>query len=60
VRGKAQLWHAHQAGQDLFTSVVAFGLAALAAVLGVMHFLIGWSLRGLGRAAAPATTEEPT
>jgi hypothetical protein len=31
-------------------------VAALAAVLGVMLFLIGWSLRGLGRAAAPSTT----
>ena len=41
---------------SLFTSVVAFGVAALAAVLGVMLFLIGWSLRGLGRAAAPSTT----
>ena len=29
---------------SLFTSVVAFGVAALAAVLGVMLFLIGWSL----------------
>jgi len=42
---------------SLFTSVVAFGVAALAAVLGVMLFLIGSSLRGLGRAAAPATTD---
>lgn len=30
---------------SLFTSVVAFGVAALAAVLGVMLFLIGWALR---------------
>ena len=36
---------------SLFTSVVAFGVAALAAVLGVILFLIGWSLRGLGRAS---------
>jgi len=45
---------------SLFTSVVAFGVAALAAVLGVMLFLIGWSLRALGRAAAPSTTEQLT
>ena len=38
---------------SLFTSVVSFGVAALAAVLGVMLFLIGWSLRSLARTAAP-------
>jgi hypothetical protein len=36
---------------SLFTSVVAFGVALLAAVLGVMLVLIGVSLRGLGRAS---------
>ena len=36
---------------SLFTSVVAFGVAALAAVLGVVLVLIGWSLRSLGRQA---------
>jgi ABC-type sugar transport system permease subunit len=36
---------------SLFTSVVAFGVAALAAVLGVMLFLIGWALRSQARAA---------
>jgi hypothetical protein len=36
---------------SLFTSVVAFGLAALAAVLGVMLFLIGWALRSPARVA---------
>ncbi len=45
---------------SLFTSVVAFGVAALAAVLGVMLFLIGWSLRGLGRAAALPTSDPLT
>ena len=44
---------------SLFTSVVAFGVAALAAVLGVMLVLIGWSLRSLARTAAPpGTTSE--
>ena len=42
---------------SLFTSVVAFGVAALAAVLGVALFLIGMSLRGLGRASATATSD---
>ncbi len=44
---------------SLFTSVVAFGVAALAAVLGVMLFLIGSSLRGVGRASVTATTDPP-
>ena len=34
---------------SLFTSVVAFGVAALAAVLGLVLVLIGWALRSLGR-----------
>ena len=37
---------------SLFTSLVAFGVAALAAVLGITLFLIGLSLRGLGRPPA--------
>ena len=37
---------------SLFTSVVAFGVAALAAVLGVVLVLIGWALRSLGRQTA--------
>lgn len=32
---------------SLFTSVVAFGVAALAVVLGIVLVLIGWSLRSL-------------
>jgi len=36
---------------SLFTSVVAFGVAVLAAVLGVVLFLIGWALRSQARAA---------
>jgi hypothetical protein len=41
---------------SLFTSVVAFGVAALAAVLGIMLILIGWSLRSLARTVAPPGT----
>ena len=32
---------------SLFTSVVAFGVAALATVLGIVLVLIGWALRSL-------------
>jgi hypothetical protein len=42
---------------SLFTSVVAFGVAALAAVLGVMLVLIGWSLRSLARQAGVAAVD---
>jgi hypothetical protein len=51
---------------SLFTSVVAFGVAALAAVLGVVLVLIGWALLSLGRqtvvsgpAAEPGTASTP-
>lgn len=33
---------------SLFTSVVAFGVAALATVLGILLLLIGWALRDPG------------
>jgi len=51
---------------SLFTSVVAFGVAALATVLGVVLVLIGWALLSLGRqtvlpgaAAEPGTASAP-
>ncbi len=51
---------------SLFTSVVAFGVAALATVLGVVLVLIGWALSSLGRqtvppgaAAEPGTASAP-
>ena len=45
---------------SLFTSVVAFGVAALAAVLGVVLVLIGWALLSLGRqTVVPAPAAEP-
>ena len=34
---------------SLFTSVVAFGVAAMAAGLGIVFILIGWALRSLSR-----------
>lgn len=36
---------------SLFTSVVAFGVAAFVAVMGVVVVLLGWSLTRLGRVA---------
>ena len=39
---------------SLFTSVVAFGVAAMAAGIGVVLILIGWALRRLSRASAAA------
>ena len=35
---------------SLFTSVVAFGVAFMAAAIGVLLILIGWALRSLGSA----------
>ena len=34
---------------SLFTSVVAFGVSAMAAVMGVLWVLVGWALLRLGR-----------
>ncbi len=39
---------------SLFTSVVAFGVAAFVAVMGVVLILLGWVLIRLGRATAAA------
>ena len=44
---------------SLFTSVVAFGVAAMAAGLGVVVILIGWALRSLSRREAGVVVEEP-
>ena len=40
---------------SLFTSVVAFGVAAMATVLGIVMVLIGWALRSPG---GPVVTRE--
>src|SRR5262245_47980946 len=39
---------------SLFTSVVAFGVSAMAAVMGVLWVLMGWALLKVGR--SPAST----
>jgi len=45
---------------SLFTSVVAFGVAALVMGLGVMFVLIGWALYALAGRKAAAVTETRT
>ncbi len=49
---------------SLFTSVIAFGLAAFAAGMGVLFILVGWALRALvpvgNLAVNPAVVREPT
>ncbi len=37
---------------SLFTSVVAFGVSAMATVIGVLFVLLGWALLSLGRRSA--------
>ena len=44
---------------SLFTSVVAFGVAAMAAGLGIVFLLIGFALRSLGDTAPVVTGPEP-
>ena len=39
---------------SLFTSVVAFGVAAMAAVIGLLFILIGFGIRDVARVAAPS------
>ena len=46
---------------SLFTSVVAFGVAALATVLGILLVLIGWALRSPARVeSAPGGATGPS
>ncbi|WP_353510276.1 aromatic ring-opening dioxygenase LigA [Intrasporangium sp.] len=44
---------------SLFTSVVAFGVAAMAIVLGLMQVFIGWALVSLSRKEAVAYERAP-
>ena len=54
---RATMMNASFLRSSLFTSVIAFGVAAFAAGLGVLFILVGWALRAL--ATAPATTSAP-
>ena len=47
---------------SLFTSVIAFGVAAFAMGMGVLFILVGWAIRTLAAAkvTAPATRETAT
>jgi hypothetical protein len=51
---RATMMNASFLRSSLFTSVIAFGVAAFAAGMGVLFVLTGWAVRTL--AAAPATT----
>ena len=44
---------------SLFTSVIAFGVAAFAAGMGIMFILIGWALRKLVDSAPVTTANTP-
>ena len=44
---------------SLFTSVIAFGVAAFAGGMGILFILIGWALRKLVPAGAVVTTANP-
>lgn len=44
---------------SLFTSVVAFGVAALVMGTGVLFVVVGWALRLLGRRASPLASTDP-
>ncbi len=44
---------------SLFTSIIAFGVAAFAAGMGVLFVLTGWALRVLAARAATATAGTP-
>jgi hypothetical protein len=44
---------------SLFTSVVSFGIAVMAAGMGVVLILVGWALHSLARAVAPTLAPPP-
>ena len=45
---------------SLFTSIIAFGVAAFAAGMGVLFVLVGWALRVLAGTTPAATTTDAT
>lgn len=53
---RATVMNASFLRSSLFTSVIAFGVAALAAGLGLLFLLLGWALRALVPADAVTTT----
>src|SRR5687767_3236765 len=54
---RATVMNASFLRSSLFTSVIAFGVAALAVGLGVLFLLLGWALRALAPAEAVTTTD---
>lgn len=61
---RATMMNASFLRSSLFTSVIAFGVAAFAAGMGLLFILVGWSLRILVPAGSltvnPAVVREPT
>ena len=51
---RATVMNASFLRSSLFTSVIAFGVAAFAAGMGVLLVLVGWALRGLAGATSSA------
>ena len=45
---------------SLFTSVIAFGVAAFAVGMGVLFILVGWALRTLASATVPVARQAAT
>jgi hypothetical protein len=54
---RATVMNASFLRSSLFTSVIAFGVAALAVGLGLLFLLLGWALRALAPGGAVTTTE---
>lgn len=54
---RATVMNASFLRSSLFTSVIAFGVAALAVGLGAVFLLLGWALRALAPADPVTTTE---
>jgi hypothetical protein len=53
---RATVMNASFLRSSLFTSVIAFGVAAFAAGMGVLFILVGWALRVLDRTTGSAST----
>ncbi len=56
---RATLMDASFLRSSLFTSVIAFGVAAFAAGMGLLFVLIGWALRHLATATSNSTVHVP-
>jgi hypothetical protein len=57
---RATVMNASFLRSSLFTSVIAFGVAAFAAGMGVLFILVGWALRSVARAVSTGPTASTT